>query len=381
MTSTLRCAYEGIGEDHPKDYPPPKLCANCRKVAYCSRDCQVDDWDYHVFDCPGANISTAHYLMKAIREDLMPTDAQTCDDWGFTRAGPDGNKILGLFQGLRILIPGLRAHDLRIWKKKGVLVQKIKEEFERLDSPYAKGKYYPWFLQNKWVLDTSLPVPPERGTEAVVRRMKAASIAYVGRDMSEEMQSWSERRQECHLACVSALTGSHLAPHSPGWVSFGYCVARDSYEEMQIGTCYKRLFQERKCPFLDFCDAHENASMFALLKKYGVAPEYRHFEHVLGQSTVHESVWDLKEALLSEQTPPRSVLVDYGFVNCRSNEEHARLVDVYKGMLHKPGFDEMDLHAACIKGDILKYADGILKFGAKEKKALAQLMKNPYPLY
>ncbi|KAF9499291.1 hypothetical protein BDN71DRAFT_1524918 [Pleurotus eryngii] len=71
-----------------------KQCSACKKVWYCSADCQKDDWVRHIFDCDtNQEITTAHHLALAIRDKSLPTDHVTLVEYGFTRAPTKHEKL------------------------------------------------------------------------------------------------------------------------------------------------------------------------------------------------------------------------------------------------------------------------------------------------
>ncbi len=146
--------------------PGTMRCSGCKKVSYCSKRCQTDCWDRHIFEC-AVPIHIGHFLKKACWDDLIPMHHQTCVDYGFERAGKFQNHLLGLYQGLWIHEPSLTACEVHRWQKNGILVQKIKEMFKH-ESNYSKGQYYPWFLEHQWVLDGT-PIPAEHRLEKLVR--------------------------------------------------------------------------------------------------------------------------------------------------------------------------------------------------------------------
>jgi len=86
-----------------------------------------------------------------------------------------------------------------------------------------------------------------------------------------------------------------------------------------------------------------------------------------------------------------AVLVDYGFLNCKTNEQETCLLGLYQGLIKFTSAKPIELHEACMKG---KLADFIVE---KFEEMLAKnqltagkyypwflenkdIVKNPYPL-
>jgi hypothetical protein len=53
------------GAEPPRAAPPFQLCAACRRVAYCCRECQVADWSEHKRECRSAVAADAAAEGKA----------------------------------------------------------------------------------------------------------------------------------------------------------------------------------------------------------------------------------------------------------------------------------------------------------------------------
>jgi len=116
-------------------------CSACKKVWYCSKGCQKNNWNQHIFDCT-VPIHTAYFLNRACLRDLIPTDYQTRIDYGFERAGEFQLMLLGLYQGMWYIGENLTPKEVHRWQRDGILVQKIKELFSSLLENNSGG-YYP----------------------------------------------------------------------------------------------------------------------------------------------------------------------------------------------------------------------------------------------
>lgn len=365
-------------------------CKGCKNAWYCSPACQKFAWTFHIFDCKAkGTIRTAHHLARACRQDLMPTDAQTLRDYGFERiCDPEAvSKLLGLYQGLFILHKyRLEPRELDKWLREGTLAQHIKDTFEAVPA-HTRGGYYPWFLENQWVLDPSVPVPEGSGVEALGERMEAKLWDTLGPERKAEHDAgrWPRESIVCMVIYRFLLSGLHPSPISSSeeYIGFGFCTADDMYEEMQIARIYTTLMG--RCTFEEFCKAYETNGLIALMKAKGITTGVtKHFEHVvtgLGHGA-RESVWDLKQFVYGdgERRIIPSITCDYGFMNCRTPSEREELLVVYKAAFEGRGFDAMELHAECIKGHVYEYVLKFQKFSKEEKRKFVRLMKNPYPL-
>ncbi|KAF7795901.1 hypothetical protein EIP86_007068 [Pleurotus ostreatoroseus] len=132
-------------------------CSSCKKAWYCSPECQKYAWTFHIFQCkPNTRIKPAYHLAKACADDEIPKDPQTRRVFGFDNAAriDAEGKMVGLYQGL-FLANGwkLEPREIEKWVKEGTLIQNIKTTFENYGPPESRGLYYPWFLQNQWILD------------------------------------------------------------------------------------------------------------------------------------------------------------------------------------------------------------------------------------
>lgn len=265
-------------------------------------------------------IHTAYFLLRDCCRDSIPTDYQTRIDYGFDRAGEFQVELFGLYQGMWGIDQSLTPKDVHRWRKNGILAQKIKELYSSWPED-GRGEYYPWFLEHQYVLDGS-PIPKEHTAESQAKRMRAKMWNYLGKDMSEDMPQWPASKQECFSHYAMLLSSCHPGPETDIWISFGYCVAKDSYWEMQIGGLYQDLI--KRCTFDEFCEAYANGSLFNLIQEHGLLeertrldsllynPQYplRHLSLVVAK-TVRYSVWYLKQTVLGTNVAPRrSVVAD-----------------------------------------------------------------------
>jgi len=223
--------------------------------------------------------------------------------------------------------------------------------------------------------------------------MHAKMWDYLGKDMSEDVLQWPASKQKCLQHYVMLLSSSHPGPKLDIWISFGYCVAKDLYWEMQIAGLYQDLI--KWCTFDEFCEAYTKENLFNLIQDHGLvekhslldrqmvrSPPYhlRHLSLVVAK-TAWYLVWDLKRTVLGTSVAPvRSIVADYGFMNCMAQEEKEALADVYKAAFLHEDFDEVEMHEVCIKGQILEYVKRFVPLRKKEEKLMRRLMKNIYPL-
>lgn len=361
---------------HTCDIPSTLRCSGCSKVYYCSKKCQNELWPVHIFNCnPKKPINTAYYLARDARRDRFPEDPQTCEDYGFDRAftAENRSKLLGLFQGLVNYhrVPPKTIHG---WRLKGTLAEEIKKTFEK-QPPEFRGGYYPWFLQNQWVLDRTLP--PPSGNNDLIYQSILPGWRYAGGSPS----ATSDERKP---------PGPNI--NDPVWISaYRFCLGGILPLNRTIG-CYLAsacaAMSGTKWPYPDFTELHaayESSSLIALLDSKGLQTERKkivHLEDVLtGSPRVFKSVWYLKQIVMAQDNAMiPSVAVDYGFINCKGDNEKLALKECYKRYFQDLDGDPLKLHEAAIAGKTLECVEGVVKLNKKDHKIMRRLMKNLYPL-
>ncbi|KAF9478203.1 hypothetical protein BDN70DRAFT_860497 [Pholiota conissans] len=379
-----------------------RKCSGCSRAWYCSPQCQKDDWFFHKVNCTTKKgPTTADYLMISCVQNLIPSHEQTLIDYGFNRAfsGENESKLLGLYVGLWNL--GVTAKTLHRWRKDGILISEIKRKFDSL--PLGdQDIYYSWFLQNEWVLDGK--TPEEWGHQDAVENFVAGLVnvgwAFSGGsptistpEITKILRKWPSSRRDCLEFCGLLLSDHHPCSAEGIWITFGFCTCKDLQAAIDLSVLYQVLL--RSCNFEGLVTAYEKSCLFDLLLKkcHMSEPMIRalnpHLKEVLALSPAeNRSVWYLKQFIIYTQEPVvhesdtylrpcESVMVDYGFINCKSDDEFKGLKAIYKTLLEKTDAELPDLHQACFEGNLYEFVSKWVKI--TEKKKYKSLMMNPYP--
>jgi len=244
-----------------------------------------------------------------------------------------------------------------------------------------RGGYYPWFLQNQWVIDRNLAPPTDAAHETMLRGWQYAggSSSATLQEINVTKATWPEHKQQCFGFCTALQSGWHPAPEQRIWLTFGFCVCRDEYSETPLAQLYRQLITE--CSFDEIYSAYESSSLIALFDAKGLKgrrESIQHLEDILaGTPKGNKSVWNLKQYVVVEDgCMTRSIAVDYGFVNCKGEAERLELKEVYKQYFTHLDGDPIKLHDAAIRGKLFEHVRGLVKL----KKKFNRIMKNPYPL-
>ena len=284
-------------------------------------------------------------------------------------------------------IPPKTIHN---WRVRGVLVDEIKAAFYKLPE-HTRGGYFPWFLQNEHVVALAGQPLSEETFHDLGDAMFVHAWRFTGgseRDSAEEIKAAIARKpdeeQKCHYLYTFLLSKWHPSPGHNLWIDFGFASCRSQEEEMELGAWYQRLIT--MCAFKEFCDAYRTGCLLDLFHSKGLqVSDNAHLRDLLqGPTYCNKSVWNLKEFILQEDSTkeePRmcpSVMVDYGFMNCRNDSERRQLKRVYKAFFDCHDGDPLALHEAAIKGNIHSYLSKVVQ-GLRDPK-FQRLMKNPYPL-
>lgn len=157
---------------------------------------------------------------------------------------------------------------------------------------------------------------------------------------------------------------------------------------MDLSQKYLSLIH--KVTFDEFCNAYESHSLLSLSKENGLEITDAYIIDVLASQPGHKTVWSMKQYVENkiingiedtEVRPSRAVLVDYGFLNCKTTEEHKLVIDVYRAFFAmKARANPLELHKACIEGRLFAYFAKDLGFKLKPKQTYQRLLKNLNPL-
>jgi len=260
--------------------------------------------------------------------------------------------------------------------------------------PQSRGQYYPWFLEHQDFLDPSLE-PSTKVAEDFRLELVMRAWRHVGgrplpnstalNDINIEKATWSEHKRDCFDLCSLLLSDLHPCPSQSIWLSFGFCTTRNQYFEMQLGITYRTLVM--RCSFEEFYHAYDSCSLLQLFSSKNINLEQfglQLADFLANGPRMNKSVWNLKQFVIADEpdsVPVPPVRVDYGFFNCRNEEEVIQLKEVYKRVFEDSNGDPLKLHDACLQGKIYDYVRTILKLKKKDQRPLfRRLMKNIYSL-
>ncbi|KAJ7651235.1 hypothetical protein FB45DRAFT_820738 [Roridomyces roridus] len=373
-------------------------CSGCKKVWYCDRMCQKDDWSSHLVNCyqaVGRPVTSADHLRAAIHRRRLPDDLEILSDYGFTRVNEEGQVQL---QGIYYIVfdEGVRPRELLRWQRTGNLYEELETFFNRLEN----WETYPiitWFRANRYAFDLTMPVP-EHATSGLAEVTQAAIALWkrVGdfpsQDLDEIFGYIADQWPEEKAAVFRFLSVEMCYPLRPGitdWVHFGFCACHDQYEEMFLAQTYRMLSQ--RCSFDDFVTAYGTsklAELFDTCELHGRRIVHPYLEDVLsGSPSALKSVRELKRHVLDVDATRAdlnpSVLVDYGFIHCASESEYHDLRDLYRNIFQRRGANPLMLHEACIARKLYEFVLELFPELAKKKnraKKFQRLLRNVYQL-
>jgi len=377
------------GECNNCDLKTSRRCSICQRGWFCGEYCQSKMSTPHKFMCARRPLNSADYLYLALLEDVCPDDPQTLDDFGFRslHSGTDRSKLLGLFKGLELM--EVSSEEVYRWQSENTLEENIVRVFSQLPER-SRGGYFPWFLQNRHRLPFCKSFVQSESSEPNDIRLHLEL-----EDRSKFIDELRpEAKQKCFEFYIQMTNMYHPHPTDRLYYDFGFCVCRDEYEEMNLGGLYQSLtvgdkpsqfwleksIKTNTCNFTEFWKAFERHKLIELIDAKGLrelrkAKSPLHFDTFMSRDAA-ESVWDLKWFLANETwvDPEKCVVVDYGFCNCKTLKEKFDLKMAYKTLLLK--VDPLELHQACIRGQVFEFAKGHMELGMNFKR----LMKNIYPL-
>jgi len=375
-----------------------RRCSRCQRDWFCCEACESHPRLDHIFKCAiGRPLNSADHLYLACEKYLLPEDPQTLEDFGFSQLPslPDRSNLLGLYQGLlRLDVPSQTVHR---WQVEKSLEKNIIKAFSSLPET-SRGGYFPWFLQNKTKVFSAAGTTDE---SQVSRLFAEARLQLDPKDRDKNPTDLQPKTKQVSFEFYTVILNFyHPSPTLPSWYEFGFCVCNDEEEEGRLGNLYQQLIAGKKfwgesptltsekdpdaniCTFTEFWKAYESHTLIELMDSKGLHENRlenspRHLEAFLrGGALSKSSVWELKLFLAGEEAvePEKCVGVDYGFWNCRTFQETLDLKEVYREVLRVA--DPVDLHKACIAGELFNFASKHVKLAPRFRS----LMRNLYPL-
>ncbi|CAG8692227.1 507_t:CDS:1 [Ambispora leptoticha] len=361
--------------------PTNRCCSRCQAKYYCSPLCQKKDYTNHVLDCPPRSADT---LVKNVLANKIPTKIAVLYEYGFNNCmNPwDQRFLLGLYIGL-IKFIGCSASQIHSWWENGELPLNIKKAYD--DAGQNSG-YYQWFLKNEHLLQGLHKYEGENFDISSVDNLYVMVKPYLSEhDQSVSIKSLPESKSRVVAFYWTMLRGSIPMIEEVNWIEFGFCSCKvdqdylGQMEELRLCALYRELIIQKGCKIDEFHDAYVSGSVVDLLKRKcdnGSWLSENRIE-VPGYRQQRMSVYDLKQYVLSESVDlARPVYVDYGFMNCRTKDEHRQLRNLYNKLIKTPQFDLRDLHEACVTGKIFNYVSAILPNEVVKR----DLLRNVYPL-
>ncbi|RIA81215.1 hypothetical protein C1645_790922 [Glomus cerebriforme] len=240
-------------------------------------------------------------------------------EYGFSNFFSLHNKsmLLGLYIGLIVHL-NCNASQIHLWWINGELPLNIKKTY---DDVGVNSGYYQWFLKNEHML--------------------------------QGLHKYEDEKSD------KSITDSGTIPR----------IELEKEEEKWLGDLYKELIIQKGCKIDEFNDTYISGTILDLLKRKCNSSSSSWLSEnrieIHGYRQLRKSIYSLKQYVLN-----------YGFMNCRTENERRQLKQMYKKLVKVPQFDPQDLHRACVMGKIFNYVSSILP----NEVVKANLLRNLYPL-
>ncbi|KAF7297393.1 MYND-type domain-containing protein [Mycena indigotica] len=378
-----------------------KRCGKCLKVWYCGGPCQKKDWKArHRLVCdPNKALSSADRLQSAVKQSKIPSDSQVIESYGFDRVDGQGQSMLVDLYCV-VFEEGTHPMVVERWKNEGILLEEIEKLLHK--APHWKtSRILPWLETHKFVLDLQLPAPAkDHILSSLENTVKEAHLklwnSIMPNDPCRSMKEihpamrrlrWS-KTDVGFFIFVAQLEICHPSPAEDSWVFLGFCTCHDAAEEDHLGLTYQLLW-ERCSSYDEFLDAFRTSKIMELMDAHGLGSRrllHPYLSNVLQSKFFpgFPSVWYLKQHIelgsdSSRQTLIPSIVVDYGFMNCKSDAEYEFLKGIYTKLFERKDVNPVELHNVCVGGKLHQHITGLFP-ELKKKKRLEALLQNPYPL-
>jgi len=297
----------------------------------------------------------------------MPQDDEV-DGFGFDRCkgAKERSYLLGLYQGMVRATGAVTSRDLHKWQQENTLAENICRFYDKIPRQYVGG-YYPWFEQNKHIVDANTGKPSLLDSALNMTALRAWMPKTRGvTDIGGLRNALTEKEFDVALLYGSTHASYRPSPGMPIWTSFGFCTCRledfIQHDEAELGELYKLLMN--KCTWTEFHCAYEGGTVEQLARRKGFTEKIAKLKRsgIYLQPKPY-SVYGLKEYIAQGDTevdPILPVMWDYGYLRCRGAREKMQWRDTYKELFESKEHRDEQLHEACIKGKIFEYVKRIL---------------------
>ncbi|KZT36321.1 hypothetical protein SISSUDRAFT_1130423 [Sistotremastrum suecicum HHB10207 ss-3] len=373
--------------------PTRKTCTGCARIAYCSPECQTKGWLSHRLACdrPGREITTADRLacvVTKVSDGELMMDTQTMFDYGIDRVAGERD----VFSLLRIYTEllqelGVKPSSLHTWRIEGRLYREMLATYRAAGNRASKVNFA-WLCRHEHVFDPNYDPShfyDVQEDEWHMRGWRAigGSASFRWSDVREIVASWPEYKQIClnFYNTVLAVGGPAIQAFGP-WLQFGFCAFEDTASEpvQDLYACLIVL-----CTFDEFCEAYRTSALIPLMDRKGLKemrlsmPQAHEFEVVLSESPNNIStIWWLKSyALLTKSNLHLTVLIPYGFGNCRDRAEFRQLMQFYNRHFREGKVPPFELQKAAENDRIYDYISKhpSVKIANSEKRFLSRVLQ------
>ncbi|KZS98762.1 hypothetical protein SISNIDRAFT_480371 [Sistotremastrum niveocremeum HHB9708] len=282
---------------------------------------------------------------------------------------------------------GVKPTSLHTWRIEGRLYQEMLAAYRAAGDKASKVNFA-WLCQHEKIFDPNYDPSHIYDVKEDQWHMRAwrgigGSPSLRWADVRETVARWPEYKQTCYHFYNTILGGGGPSIQSFGpWLQFGFCAFEDT-TPAPVQVLYLCLLN--LCTFDEFSQAYRTSTLISLMDRKGLKemrlamPQAHEFEAVLSESPGNIStIWWLKSyALLTKSNLHLTVLIPYGFGNCRDRAEFRQLMQFYNTHFREGKVPPFELQKAAEHDRIFDYISKhpSVKIANSEKRFLSRVLQ------